>query len=128
MKVNKPFYILLGFLGVSLGAVGAILPLIPSFPFLLIAAFCFSRSSEKLETWFKSTKLYKNNLDSYIQGNGMTIKTKIQIMLLVTVLMSIGFIMMEAIVIGRIVLIIVWLFHILYFSFGVKTIDSETKG
>ncbi len=128
MKVNKPFYILLGFLGVSLGAVGAILPLIPSFPFLLIAAFCFSRSSEKLETWFKSTKLYKNNLDSYIQGNGMTIKTKIRIMLLVTVLMSIGFIMMEAIVIGRIVLIIVWLFHILYFSFGVKTIDSETKG
>ncbi len=128
MKVNKPFYILLGFLGVGLGAVGAILPLIPSFPFLLIAAFCFSRSSEKLETWFKSTKLYKNNLDSYIQGNGMTIKTKIRIMLLVTVLMSIGFIMMNAIVIGRIVLIIVWLFHILYFSFGVKTIDSETKG
>jgi len=127
MKVNKPFYILLGFLGVGLGAVGAILPLIPSFPFLLIAAFCFSRSSEKLETWFKSTKLYKNNLDSYIQGNGMTIKTKIRIMLLVTVLMSIGFIMMNAIVIGRIVLIIVWLFHILYFSFGVKTIDSETK-
>jgi len=128
MKVNKPFYILLGFLGVGLGAVGAILPLIPSFPFLLIAAFCFSRSSEKLETWFKSTKLYKKNLDSYIQGNGMTIKTKIRIMLLVTVLMSIGFIMMNAIVIGRIVLIIVWLFHILYFSFGVKTIDSETKG
>jgi len=128
MKVNKPFYILLGFLGVGLGAVGAILPLIPSFPFLLIAAFCFSRSSEKLETWFKSTKLYKNNLDSYIQGNGMTIKTKIRIMLLVTILMSIGFIMMKAIIIGRIVLIIVWLFHILYFSFGVKTIDSETKG
>lgn len=127
MKVNKPFYILLGFLGVGLGAVGAILPLIPSFPFLLIAAFCFSRSSEKLDTWFKSTKLYKNNLDSYIKGNGMTIKTKIRIMLLVTVLMSIGFIMMEAIVIGRIVLIIVWLFHILYFSFGVKTIDRETK-
>ncbi len=127
MKVNKPFYILLGFLGVGLGAVGAILPLIPSFPFLLIAAFCFSRSSEKLETWFKNTKLYKNNLDSYIKGNGMTIKTKIRIMLLVTVLMSIGFIMMEAIVIGRIVLIIVWLFHILYFSFGVKTIDRETK-
>jgi len=128
MKINKPFYILLGFLGVGLGAVGAILPLIPSFPFLLIAAFCFSRSSVKLETWFKSTKLYKNNLDSYIQGNGMTIKTKIRIMLLVTVLMSIGFIMMKAIIIGRIVLIIVWLFHILYFSFGVKTIDSETKG
>ncbi len=127
MKVNKPFYILLGFLGVGLGAVGAILPLIPSFPFLLIAAFCFSRSSEKLETWFKNTKLYKNNLDSYIKGNGMTIKTKIRIMLLVTVLMSIGFIMMEAIVIGRIVLIIVWLFHILYFSFGVKTTDRETK-
>ena len=126
MSVKKTLFMILGFIGVGLGAVGAVLPLLPAFPFLLLAAFSFSRCSEKLDTWFKGTKLYKNNLESYIQGNGMKMKTKIRIMVLVSFLMSIGFIMMHAVVVGRIVLAFVWLFHILYFIFGVKTIKSET--
>lgn len=50
----------------------------------------------------------------------MTWKTKIRIMIIVTILMSIGFIMMDQVPVGRIVLGFVWLFHILYFTFGVK--------
>ena len=49
-------------MGVGLGAVGAVVPLIPAFPFLLLAAVCFARSSEKLNNWFINTRLYKNNL------------------------------------------------------------------
>ena len=60
----------------GLGAVGAVLPLLPAFPFLLLAAFCFARSSERLDGWFKGTKLYKENQESFVQGNGMTKKTK----------------------------------------------------
>ncbi len=73
------------------------------------------------------TKLYKNNLESYVKGQGMTWKTKIRIMITVTVLMSIGFIMMHAVPVGRIVLACVWVFHILYFVFRVKTI-KQTNG
>ena len=51
----------------------------------------------------------------------MTRKTKIRIMITVTILMSIGFFMMHAVPVGRIVLAAVWVFHILYFVFGVKT-------
>ena len=110
----------------ALGAVGAVLPLLPAFPFLLLAAFCFAKSSEKLHRWFTGTKLYKNNLESYVKGQGMTWKTKIRIMITVTVLMSIGFIMMHAVPVGRIVLACVWVFHILYFVFRVKTIKQTT--
>ena len=46
-------------------------------------------------------------------------------MLTVTILMSIGFIMMHAVPVGRIVLGIVWLFHVLYFIFGIKTLKLE---
>ena len=95
---------ILGCIGLALGAVGAVLPLLPAFPFLLLAAFCFAKSSEKLHRWFTGTKLYKNNLESYVKGQGMTWKTKIRIMITVTVLMSIGFIMMHAVPVGRIVL------------------------
>lgn len=45
-------------------------------------------------------------------------KTKIRVMVTVTVLMSVGFIMMSRIPIGRAPLVVVWLFHILYFIFG----------
>lgn len=122
MKIKKIVYIALGCIGVGLGALGAVLPLLPAFPFLLLAAFCFGKSSEKLHTWFTGTKLYKDNLESYVQGKGMTRKTKVHIMVTVTILMSIGFIMMHQVPVGRIVLAFVWVFHIVYFCFAVKTI------
>ncbi len=125
MKLKKIVYLTLGFLGLALGAVGAVLPLLPAFPFLLMAAVCFGKSSEKLDRWFRSTKLYKDNLESYVAGQGMTTRTKVRIMVVVTVLMSIGFIMMHAVPVGRIVLGCVWVFHVLYFLFGVKTIPAS---
>lgn len=57
----------------------------------------------------------------------MTKKTKVRIMATVTVLMSIGFIMMGAVPVGRIVLACVWVFHIVYFLFGIKTIPAQDK-
>lgn len=128
MKLKKMLYLGLGFLGLALGAVGAVLPLLPAFPFLLMAAVCFGKSSEKLDRWFRSTKLYKDNLESYVAGQGMTTKTKVRIMVVVTILMSIGFIMMHAVPVGRIVLGCVWVFHVLYFIFGVKTIPVSAAG
>ena len=127
MNIKKAFFVVLGCLGLGLGALGAVLPLLPAFPFLMLAAFCFAKSSEKLHNWFVSTKLYKKNLESFVQGKGMTVKTKIRIMITVTILMSIGFIMMHAVPVGRIILGFVWIFHVLYFIFGIKTLKVETE-
>ena len=126
MKLKKIMYIIVGCVGVGLGAVGAVLPMLPAFPFLLLAAFCFGRSSERLDKWFKNTKLYKENLEDYVAGRGMTWKTKLRIMVTVTLLMSIGFTMMalKDVVIGCTVLTCVWVFHIFYFVWGVKTIPA----
>lgn len=55
----------------------------------------------------------------------MTRKTKIRIMVTVTILMSIGFVMMHQVPVGRIVLACVWVFHIFYLLFGIKTMQSE---
>ena len=122
--IKKILYVVLGCIGVALGALGAVLPLLPAFPFLLLAAFCFARSSERLNRWFTGTKLYKNNLESYVKGKGMTRKTKVKIMVTVTLLMSVGFVMMDQVPVGRIVLACVWVFHIFYFMLGVKTIKA----
>lgn len=127
MNIKKAFFVVLGCLSLGLGAVGAVLPILPTVPFLMLAAFCFAKSSEKLHNWFVSTKLYKKNLESFVQGKGMTMKIKIRIMVTVTILMSIGFIMMHAVPVGRIILGFVWIFHVLYFIFGIKTFKVETE-
>lgn len=123
--MKKIVYMVVGCIGVGLGAVGVVLPILPTVPFLLLAAFCFARSSEKLNRWFTGTKLYQKNLESYVKGQGMTRRTKVRIMVTVTILMAIGFAMMHEVVIGRIVLFIVWLFHVLYFTMGVKTLKVQ---
>ena len=121
MNAKKICLMTVGCLGLGLGAVGAVIPLLPAFPFLLLAAVCFAKSSERLHNWFIGTKLYKDNLESYVAGQGMTRRTKIRIMITVTLLMSIGFFMMNAVPVGQIVLACVWLFHIVYFAVIVKT-------
>lgn len=125
MNIKKVIYIALGCIGVGLGALGAVLPLLPAFPFLLLAAFCLGKSSEKLHAWFVGTELYRNNLESYVQGKGMTRKTKIRIIMTVTLLIAVGFLMMHRVPAGRIVLACVWVFHIIYFLFGVKTLQVD---
>lgn len=127
MKLKKILYITVGCISLGLGALGAVLPLLPAFPFLLLAACCFGKSSERLHRWFTGTRLYKDNLESYVQGKGMTRKVKIRIMVTVTALMSIGFVLMHQVPVGQIVLGGVWVFHILYFIFGVKTLPARKE-
>ena len=125
MKLKKMLYLLIGFLGEVLGAIGAVVPMLPAFPFLLMAAFGFGKSSERLERWFKGTRLYRENLEDFVSKRGMTRKAKIRIMLTVTILVSIGFVMMHAVAVGRVVLVCVWVFHVLYFVFGIRTLPAN---
>ncbi len=123
--MKKILWMILGCLSVGLGTLGTVLPILPTVPFFLLATFSFAKGSEKLHNWFKNTKLYKDNLEDYVAGRGMTWKTKIRIMLTVTALMMVGFVMMGAkgITAGCIVLACVWVFHVVYFCFCVKTAE-----
>ncbi len=123
--MKKLLYLAGGFIGLGLGALGAALPLLPAFPFLLLAAYCFARSSERLHRWFVGTRLYKENLESFVAGRGMTRRTKLRIMTLVTLTMAIGFAMMSRVPVGRVILGIVWAGHVLYFIFGIRTLPEQ---
>lgn len=127
MKLSKIIYTIIGCLSLALGSVGAVLPILPTVPFLMLSALCFAKSSEKLNTWFKQTKIYKNNLESYVRGEGMTMRTKTKILLTVTALMAVGFVVMlsKKVYIGCILLLIVWLVHILYVTLAIKTIPIQ---
>ena len=110
-----------GFLFFALGMAGVVLPILPTTPFILVAAFCFARSSDRLNSWFKGTKVYKMVLEGYMTKRSMTLRAKLTILVPVTVLLAAGFAMMSAVPVGRAIVAIVWVGHIVYFGFVVKT-------
>lgn len=126
MKIKKALFIALGCICLALGFIGIALPILPTVPFFLVTVFCFANSSEKLHKWFTGTKMYKKHLESFVKKKGMTLQTKATIISSVTLLMGFGFFMMlgKAIYIPCIILGIVWICHIIYFIFGVKTIKK----
>ena len=127
MKLKRLIFLVLGCICLGLGCIGIVLPILPTVPFFLLTVFFFANSSQKLHDWFVGTKMYKKHLDSFVKKKGMTVQTKLGIIIPVTLLMGFGFFMMMRanILVPSIVLAIVWVCHIIYFVFGVKTIHIE---
>ena len=126
MKIKNIIFIILGMLSLGVGCVGVFLPVVPTVPFFLLTLFCFANSSKRLHNWFIGTKLYKNNLQSFVKKKGMTVKTKVWVITSVTLMMAFGiFMMIRAGIIGSsIILAVVWAIHIVYFLCFVKTIKA----
>ena len=107
-----------------LGAIGVVLPILPTTPFLLAAAFCFARSSQKVNDWFLQTKLYRNHLDSFVQERAMTLKTKASILGFASFMLAFPLIFSQNIYL-RILIICLYCIKYYYFIFKIKTISSQ---
>ena len=126
MKLKQIIFLIIGCLSLALGCVGIVLPILPTVPFFLLTVFCFANSSQKLHDWFIWTQMYKKHLESFVQKKGMTVRTKATILTSVTALMAVGFVLMlrKGIIVPCVILAVVWVCHLVYFLFGVKTIPA----
>ena len=126
MSIRRITFVVLGCVSLALAVIGVVLPILPTVPFLALAAFCFAKSSDRLNNWLINTKFYQNNLADFKAGKGMTVKTKVRILATVTLVMAIGLIamLMKGVIVGSIILSVVWLGHIYYFGFKVKTLEE----
>ena len=120
MGLLKYIYIFIGFLFLGIGMIGIILPVLPTTPFLLVTAFCFVRGSERFHNWFLNTRLYEKHLRSYVDKREMALKTKLSILSLATIMISIAIFFIDIFQV-RIILLAVIGFHWWYFFFRIKT-------
>lgn len=120
----KIIYLIVGFISLVLGAIGVVLPILPTTPFLLLSAFCFAKSSQKIHNWFLSTKLYQNHLDSFVQKRAMTLKTKVTILAFASFMLAFPLIFSKNIYL-RIFIICLYFIKYYYFIFKIDIIPEK---
>ena len=116
-------FICLGFIFVGIGAVGIVVPILPTTPFLLLASFFFAKGSKKFHDWFMSTKLYKKYLESFVKSRAMTLKAKLTILLPVSAMLIVTFIFVNNLH-ARIALVILFIAKYVYFFTQIRTIKE----
>lgn len=123
-QIKKYIYVGIGLISFILGAIGVIIPVLPTTPFLLLAAYCFARGSERFNTWFLNTKIYKKHLESFVKERRMTLRQKLIILGAADIMLAIPIILINSLHL-RLFLIGLILVKLYYFMFRIKTIKVD---
>ncbi len=75
--MRKAIFITLGIIFVTLGVIGLMVPILPTTPFLLLAAFFFARSSDRALHWLLHNRWFGAYIRNYREGRGMALRDKI---------------------------------------------------
>ncbi len=125
-SIKKYLFITVGLIFVALGAIGVIIPILPTTPFLLLASYCLARGSERFNNWFINTKLYKKHLESFVKERAMTLKEKIGLLAFADFMLMFPLIILDNLFIKLFIIGLI-LFKFYYFTFRIKTIKKDVK-
>ena len=114
---------MIGIVSMVLGAIGVVLPVLPTTPFLLLASFCFAKGSDRFHKWFIGTKLYKKHLESCVTSGSMTLKTKLCILLPASAMLILAMLAMSNIY-GRVFIVFLIIFKYIYFFTRIETVKA----
>lgn len=121
----KYIWLVAGCLFLGFGLVGVVLPVLPTTPFILVALFCFAKSSERMHRWLLSTKLYQKHVKKFNETRTMTLKEKITILAVASVMLLVGFYFSKN-PYARILIILVMCVKYYVFIFKIKTAPCKT--
>ena len=119
----KLLWLMIGIVSMVLGAIGVVLPVLPTTPFLLLASFCFAKGSDRFHKWFIGTKLYKKHLESFFTSRSMTLKTKLCILLPASAMLILAMLAMSNIY-GRVFIVFLIIFKYIYFFTRIETVKA----
>jgi uncharacterized membrane protein YbaN (DUF454 family) len=91
MTYKKLGYLVVGWLSLALGTIGIVLPLLPTTPFVLLSAYCFSKSSVRFHRWLLTHKVFGPLVRDWEQGGVIRIKAKILATVSIVLMLSLSF-------------------------------------
>lgn len=92
---------------VALGAAGIVVPLLPTTPFLLLASYCYLRSSPRLHAWLLSSRWLGGYIRSYQEGGGVTLRWKAATLALLWATIAVSALLLVELLLVRLVLLVV---------------------
>lgn len=125
-KMVNGICVAFGFLFLGIGAVGIVLPILPTTPFLLVAAALFARGSKHFHCWFAETKLYQKYIQQVVHKKAMTAKAKASLLFTISTLLLIGF-LLSPIWYAKVLIAVIAVFHYYYFLFRIRTVPENQK-
>ena len=106
-KFKKGLLIIAGTIFTAIGIIGIFVPILPTTPFLLLAAACYLRSSQRFYNWLLNNRFIGAYVRNYLQGRGMPLKIKIITILLLWVTIAGSIIFAVDNLIIRVILLII---------------------
>ena len=106
-KITRFLLIIAGSVSLVLGVLGIFLPLLPTTPFLLLAAYCFGKSSDRVHSWLINNKWFGSYIKNYQAGRGIPAHSKITAILSMWLLLAASAIWVTELLIVRVVLFII---------------------
>lgn len=88
--LKRTLLVIIGCLSLLTGVIGAFVPLLPTVPLVLLAGFCFARSSETLHQWLLHHRYFGPILTNFEAGKGVPRKIKIRAILTVWISMGLS--------------------------------------
>ncbi|MCC4832046.1 YbaN family protein [Shewanella sp. 1_MG-2023] len=84
MSLKRGFFVIVGLTSVTLGTIGIVVPLLPTVPFILLAAYCFARSSDRLHHWLMTHPWFSQGLNDWQNKRSINKKLKRKAMIMTT--------------------------------------------
>lgn len=104
---NRTLLIIAGTLLVGLGIIGIFMPVLPTTPFLLLAAACYARSSQRFYHWLLNNKWLGNYIKNYIQRKGVPLKVKVLTITLLWITIGFSVVFAVEVFLVRLILILI---------------------
>jgi len=74
--MKRQFYLVAGLASLALGGIGVLLPLLPTVPFMILAAFCFANSSPRLESWLVEHHIFGHHIKNWRERRAISRRGK----------------------------------------------------
>lgn len=121
-KIVNGICVALAFICVGLGAIGVVLPILPTTPLLIAAACLFAKGSERFHKWFLNTKLYKKYIESAVKDGTMERTAKRNMMITLALVFGVGIFFSP--VFAKVIIMVVAAIHFYVLIFRIRTVEA----